>query len=88
MDRGAWQATVHGVAKSQTRLSTHTLTRDNSLPPSKGFGSVWSHFWLSCLGEGVKLASSWQRAGVLLSFLNKAASCNRELSAQHVKRVR
>ena len=25
-DRGAWQATVHGVAKSQTQLSTHTLT--------------------------------------------------------------
>ena len=24
MDRGAWQATVHGVAKSQTQLSTHT----------------------------------------------------------------
>ena len=27
MDRGAWQAIVHGVAKSQTqlkRLSTHT----------------------------------------------------------------
>ena len=24
MDRGAWQATVHGVARSQTRLSTHT----------------------------------------------------------------
>ena len=23
MDRGAWQATVHGVAKSQTELSTH-----------------------------------------------------------------
>ena len=21
MDRGAWQATVHGIAKSQTRLS-------------------------------------------------------------------
>ena len=28
MDRGAWLATVHGVAKSQTRLSdfTHSLT--------------------------------------------------------------
>ena len=26
MDRGAWQATVHGVAKSQTQLSTHYLT--------------------------------------------------------------
>ena len=24
MDRGAWRTTVHGVAKSQTRLSTHT----------------------------------------------------------------
>ena len=24
MDRGAWQATVHGVEKNQTRLSTHT----------------------------------------------------------------
>ena len=23
MDRGAWQATAHGVAKSRTRLSTH-----------------------------------------------------------------
>ena len=26
MDRGAWQATVHGVAKSQTRLSDVTFT--------------------------------------------------------------
>ena len=24
MDRGAWWATVHGVAKSGTQLSTHT----------------------------------------------------------------
>ena len=24
MDRGAWRATVHGVAKSRTRLSDHT----------------------------------------------------------------
>ena len=24
MDRGAWWATVHGVAEGQTRLSTHT----------------------------------------------------------------
>ena len=26
MDRGAWWATVHGVTKSQTRLSDFTLT--------------------------------------------------------------
>ena len=34
MDRGVWWATVHGIAKSWTRLSTHTYThthsRDNS----------------------------------------------------------
>ena len=31
MDRGAWQATIHGVAKSQTQLSdfTFNLTVDN-----------------------------------------------------------
>ena len=44
MDRGAWRATVHGVAKSQTRLSelsAHTLPgtfiacvlSDLALPP-------------------------------------------------------
>ena len=27
MDRGAWQATVHGVAQSQTRPIAHTHTR-------------------------------------------------------------
>ena len=26
MDRGAWRATVHGVAKSRTRLSDFTFT--------------------------------------------------------------
>ena len=44
MDRGAWQATVHGVAKSRTRLSarahTHThahITLEHQVGPvSKG----------------------------------------------------
>ena len=31
MDRGAWQATVLGVAKSQTRLNTHTHTHTHTL---------------------------------------------------------
>ena len=26
MDRGAWRATVHGVAKSQTQRSAHACT--------------------------------------------------------------
>ena len=28
-DRGAWQATVHGVTKSQMQLSTHVHTKGN-----------------------------------------------------------
>ena len=28
IDRGAWQATVHGVSKSRTRLSTHIHTQE------------------------------------------------------------
>ena len=33
MDRGAWRATVHGVAKSQTRLSnSHTHTHTHTHP--------------------------------------------------------
>ena len=30
MDREAWRAAVHGVAKSRTRLSTHTHTQVTS----------------------------------------------------------
>ena len=38
MDRGAWQATVHGVAKSQTRLSfTFTLLDINIVTSSFSF---------------------------------------------------
>ena len=42
MDRGAWWATVHGVAQSQTRLkqlNTHTCTGGSvikNLPPNSG----------------------------------------------------
>ena len=28
MERGAWRATVHGVIKNQTRLSTHIHTKN------------------------------------------------------------
>ena len=33
MDRGAWQAAVHGVAKSRTRLSEQTTTFAETLIP-------------------------------------------------------
>ena len=36
VDRGAWQATTHGVAKSWTRLSTHSLILETRF--------MWPHF--------------------------------------------
>jgi len=35
MDRGAWQATVYGVAETQTRLSMHAHLSLNSLSASR-----------------------------------------------------
>ena len=37
MDRGAWWATVHGVATSQTRLSNFTFTFTLGIPDFKQF---------------------------------------------------
>ena len=38
MDRGAWWATIPGVAKSQTQLSNcHSLTHSRSVTPAESF---------------------------------------------------
>ena len=44
MDRGAWQATIHGVAKSQTQLShwTHTHTHACNSPFLSFLLSSWA----------------------------------------------
>ena len=39
-DRGVWRATVHGVAKSQTRLSTHTHREAQDVYNSKGLDTT------------------------------------------------
>ena len=47
MDRGAWWATVHGVAKSRTRLSdfTHSLTHAKAGPLEKpSLCKLYTHF--------------------------------------------
>ena len=45
MDRGTWQATVHGVANSQTRLSTHACMRVTlSSPTNHPILTLWQHF--------------------------------------------
>ena len=36
MDRGAWQATIHRVAQSRTRLRVHTHKGNNIFPLHKG----------------------------------------------------
>ena len=49
IDRGAWRATVHGVAQSQTRLKS--LSTQAALPwdsPGKNTG-VGCHFLLQCM---------------------------------------
>ena len=52
MDRGAWWAIVHGVAKSQTQLSMHTHTNIQSItvpsrtegfsPPDNMYKNIYS----------------------------------------------
>ena len=39
MDRRAWWATVHGVAKSQIRLSAHTHTQERAVEEMNGASS-------------------------------------------------
>ena len=42
MDRGAWWATVHGVAKSRTRLSNFTSLSVQSLSRVRLFAAPWT----------------------------------------------
>ena len=53
MDRGAWPATVHRVAKSQTRMSdsTHTRTDYNSY---RSVGLILMESLWKILNTGVK----------------------------------
>ena len=54
MDRGAWQATVHGVAKSQTRLSTHALVLQATLCPQSYCADIYSRAaWVPNGSKGV-----------------------------------
>ena len=43
MDRWAWKATVHGVSKSQTRLSTHVHCILNHICSIVGTDPPWRH---------------------------------------------
>ena len=65
MDRGAWRATVHGVAKSRTRLSKFTsLTIHGDMCSvemnghrNSGFDSVFLLIWAASLAQQVLYTS-------------------------------
>ena len=69
MDKGAWQATVHGVAKSQTQLSDKHLipTVENSVCNS-GF-----HLYLDWEWAWGKLSGKSERESVYRKMGPKAA---------------
>ena len=48
MDRGAWQATVHGVAKVRHNLATNTLYEIRDFP----IGPVVKTLYSQCRGPG------------------------------------
>ena len=55
MDGGAWWATLHGVAKSQTRLSNFTFTfHFHALEKEMA-----THFHCSCLGNPRDKGAWW-----------------------------
>ena len=81
MDRGVWQATVHGVTKSQTQLSdfTHVLICDEIVYASRNFFScrkssdvqapskVWAVIWACSQSGGGCNLWDWDCIGGVLS---------------------
>ena len=53
IDGGAWQATVHGVTKSQPRLSDFTFTFISSVH-SCSIHSFWWHFYIYLFDHMIK----------------------------------
>ena len=61
MDREAWQATVHGVAKSQSRLNTHTHT--NLIRVSTELGRQMSNTSACFLDIYTSQLKQWETRG-------------------------
>ena len=61
MDREAWRAVVHGVAKSQTRVSDWTELKPNLKGLWKVSASPYSSLFIHCFVSSLKF-TTWQRA--------------------------
>ena len=68
MDRGTWWATVHGVSKSQTRLSNFTFH----------FQSICEQFWASLVAQTVKRLPAMQETRV--RFLGREDPLEKEMA--------
>ena len=55
MNREAWRAEIHGVAKSWTQLSDYTTTTNSHMTVP----SPWKAFWMR------KIHSSYNQYGIL-----------------------
>ena len=90
MDRGTWQVTVHGVAKSQTRLNTHPWVFSVSLAHTNAswlnFPSsvhcylikVWSYHFLS---------SSLLSKDLTFETTSSASNCSKLFSLFHLPNI-
>ena len=58
LDRGSWQATVHGVAKTRIRLNTaHTHLSSSLYGPPQSF--LRTCIWLSLRASGPEVGDRW-----------------------------
>ena len=72
MDRGAWWATVHGVAKSRTRLSAQCFGRERWGSKEKGTG-VGAAAWFPTMGQAFHLYQFTTRKLLFSPLANKEA---------------
>ena len=77
MDRGAWWATVQGLTKSQTQLSTHSKERINALEVSSVSHLKWREHMISSSGEGKSGAAL---SSIYLRVYNSAIKRNKLLT--------
>ena len=85
MDGGAWQATVHGVAKSQTQLSNftslHFITGGKTVLPFLVWEVDWGeHLPRGMLGSNFRQTQVQQRAHLVSTFSQLLSAQNNPMS--------
>ena len=74
MDRGSWWATVHGVARSQTRLSNRAHTHKFPHRALINFTLVLKSCWVARM----MMSKGWNTSKLLYSYKNGKTQCFRQ----------